>query len=84
MEYLKQIDEQLMSWMTARPYGYKLERKKHTRAVIGVTITLSLLTLDVLIYGWGIINTLGILLLGPSAFYESRLWLRLRDEEEQQ
>jgi hypothetical protein len=84
MEGLKRIDEQLMTWITARPYGYKLERRKHARGILFTTITLSLFTLDILMYGGGIINTLAILLLGPSVFYEWRLWLRLRGEEEKQ
>lgn len=84
MEHLKRIDEQLMSWITARPYGYKLERKKHTRGILFSVIIASFWTFDLLMNGWGIVNTVGVLLLWPSAFYESRLWLRLRDEQEEQ
>lgn len=84
MEHIKRIDEQLMKWMTARPYGHKVEGKKHTRLVLLLAIGASFMTLDVLMHGWAIVNTVGILLLWPSAFYEWRLWLRLRDEQEEQ
>lgn len=84
MEHLKRIDEQLMSWMTARPYGVKVEGKKHTRLVLLLAISASFMTLDVLMYGWSVVNVPSLLLLWPAAFYEWRLWLRSRDEQEQQ
>jgi len=82
MERLKRIDEKLMKWITARPYGYKLERKKHSRSIVLITILAIFMTIDALIYGWSFPNVLCILLCYPSAFYESRLWLRLRASEE--
>jgi hypothetical protein len=84
MELLKRIDEQLMTWSTARPYGYKVEGRKHIRLIILLAISASFSTLDVLMYGWSVVNVPGILLLWPAAFYEWRLWLRLRDKEEKQ
>ena len=82
MERLKRMDEKLMSWFTVRPYGYKLDRKKHSRSIVISMILAIFMTIDALIYGWSFPNVVGILLLWPSTFYESRLWLRLRASEE--
>ena len=82
MERLKRIDEKLMSWITARPYGHKMDPEKHSKLIALMAIMSVFSTLDIFLNGWGIIRIMMVLVFWPSAFYEWRLWRGLRAEAE--
>ena len=75
MNIIRSIDEKLMRLLTCRYHD--LDNRAQTKIAIVSTLIPTLMTIDVITSGFGPLNTMGILYWLP-AFYEWRLWYRLR------
>lgn len=77
MNIIRSIDEKLMRLLTYNWRYRDLDNRPQTRIVIVSTLIPTLMTIDVMTSGFSPLNTMGILYWLP-AFYEWRLWYRLR------
>ncbi len=77
MNIIRSIDEKLMRLLTCNWRYRDLDNRSQTKIAIVSTLIPTLMTIDVITSGFSLLNIIGILYWLP-AFYEWRLWYRLR------